>query len=51
MNLKNIQQVGDLSAEILNLMNEDDDFAAEETLSKKFSIFTKTKLLMIHRFI
>ena len=46
-----IQRVQDLSAEIFNLVDEDNGFTAEETLSMKFSIFTKTKLLMIHSFI
>ena len=32
-------------------MDEEDDFASEETLLTKVSIFTKTKLSMIHRFI
>ena len=32
-------------------MNEDDDSTAEETRSTKFFIFTKKKLLMIHRYI
>ena len=32
-------------------MDDDDDFAVEETLSSTFSIFTKTKLLKIHSFI
>ena len=41
----------DLTAELSNLKGEDDDSTAEETLSMKFPTFTKTKLLMIHRFI
>ena len=43
--LEKIQWVQDLSVKISNLIDEHDDFTAEETLSMKFSIFTKTKLL------
>lgn len=49
--LEKIQRVEDLIAELSNLKGEDDDSAAEETLSMKFPTFTKTKLLMIHCFI
>ena len=31
-------------------MDQNNDFTGEETLLMKFSIFTKTKLLMIHSF-
>ena len=43
--IEKIQRVQYLSVKISNLTDEHDDFTAEETLSTKFSIFTKTKLL------
>ena len=48
--LEEIQWVQDLSVKISNLIDEHDDFTAEETLSIKFSIFTKTNLLLNHSF-
>ena len=44
-------RVENLSAEILYLMDEDDDFMVKQTILTKFSVFTETKLLMIHFFI
>ena len=41
----------DLSAEISTLIDKDDDFTVQETLSSISSIFTETKLLMNHSFI
>ena len=41
----------DLSAEISTFIDGDDDFTVQETLSSISSIFTETKLLMIHSFI
>ena len=38
--LEKIQWVQDLSVKISNLIDEHDDFTAEETLSMKFCIFT-----------
>ena len=38
--LEKIQRVQDLSVKISNLIDEHDDFTAEETLSMKFCIFT-----------
>ena len=43
--LEKIHWVQDLSVKISSLIDEHDDFSAKETLSMKFSIFTKTKLL------
>ena len=40
----------DFSTEILNLIDNDNGFMVEETLSMKVSIFTETKLIMIHSF-
>ena len=48
--LEKIQRVQDLSVKISNLIDEHDDFTAKETLLMKFSIFTKTKLLLNHSF-
>ena len=49
--LDKIERVEDLSAEISTLIDGDDDFTVQETLSSISSIFTETKLLMIHSFI
>ena len=38
--LEKIQRVQDLSVKISNLIDEHDDFTAEETLLMKFCIFT-----------
>ena len=49
--LEKVKRVEDLSLEIVNLFDEDSDFLAEENLTTKFSIFTKQKLLLIHRYV
>ena len=48
--LEKINRVQDFSTEILNLMDNHNDFTVEETLSTKVSIFTETKLWIIHSF-